>query len=104
MCGVEGRRVRATYRAEASLYAALAGQLRLGSLAMLGDLRTRVGEDEGAAAATTTTGSLHAAAEHEVASHLVEGLVRHEGGELEDRLRGQRHHLEAREGAPALQS
>jgi len=46
----------ATYRAEASLYAALAGQLRLGNLAMLGDLRKRVGDDDGAAPAATTAG------------------------------------------------
>jgi len=41
-----------TYRAEAPLYAALAGQLRQGNLAMLGDLRKRVGDDDvdGAAA------------------------------------------------------
>ncbi|MBD9665368.1 autotransporter outer membrane beta-barrel domain-containing protein [Variovorax sp. VRV01] len=35
-----------TYRAEASLYAALPSQLRQGSLAMLGDLRKRVGDDD----------------------------------------------------------
>lgn len=46
-----------TYRAEASLYAALAGQLRQGNLAMLGDLRKRVGDDDVKGAATTPTGS-----------------------------------------------
>jgi len=35
-----------TYRPEASLYAALPGQLRQGNLAMLGDLRKRVGDDD----------------------------------------------------------
>ncbi|RUR68538.1 autotransporter outer membrane beta-barrel domain-containing protein [Variovorax guangxiensis] len=35
-----------TYRAEASLYSALPGQLRQGNLAMLGDLRKRVGDDD----------------------------------------------------------
>jgi outer membrane autotransporter protein len=35
-----------TYRAEASLYAALPSQLRQGNLAMLGDLRRRVGDDD----------------------------------------------------------
>ncbi len=42
-----------TYRAEASLHAALPGQLRQGNLAMLGDLRRRVGDDDakGSAAA-----------------------------------------------------
>lgn len=42
-----------TYRAEASLYSALAGQLRQGNLAMLGDLRKRVGDDDVKGAATT---------------------------------------------------
>lgn len=46
-----------TYRAEASLYAALAGQLRQGNLAMLGDLRKRVGDDDVKGAATIPTGS-----------------------------------------------
>ena len=46
-----------TYRAEASLYAALAGQLRQGNLAMLGDLRKRVGDDDVKGNATTPTGS-----------------------------------------------
>ena len=46
-----------TYRAEASLYAALAGQLRQGNLAMLGDLRKRVGDDDVKGTATTPTGS-----------------------------------------------
>jgi outer membrane autotransporter protein len=46
-----------TYRAEASLYAALAGQLRRGNLAMLGDLRKRVGDDDVKGTATTPTGS-----------------------------------------------
>ncbi len=43
-----------TYRTEASLYAALAGQLRQGNLAMLGDLRKRVGDDDGAAVTAAT--------------------------------------------------
>ncbi|WP_426391824.1 autotransporter outer membrane beta-barrel domain-containing protein [Variovorax sp. R-27] len=46
-----------TYRAEASLYAALAGPLRQGNLAMLGDLRKRVGDDDVKGTATTPTGS-----------------------------------------------
>ncbi|WP_418115963.1 autotransporter outer membrane beta-barrel domain-containing protein [Variovorax sp. NFACC27] len=46
-----------TYRAEASLYSALPGQLRQGNLAMLGDLRKRVGDDDVKGAATTPTGS-----------------------------------------------
>jgi fibronectin-binding autotransporter adhesin len=46
-----------TYRAEASLYAALPNQLRQGSLAMLGDLRKRVGDDDVKSTATTPTGS-----------------------------------------------
>jgi outer membrane autotransporter protein len=46
-----------TYRAEASLYAALAGQLRQGNLAMLGDLRKRVGDDDVKGTTTTPTGS-----------------------------------------------
>jgi outer membrane autotransporter protein len=47
-----------TYRAEASLYAALPSQLRQSNLAMLGDLRRRVGDDDvkGTAALTTGTG------------------------------------------------
>ncbi|WP_308217220.1 autotransporter-associated beta strand repeat-containing protein [Variovorax sp. RO1] len=35
-----------TYRAEAALYAALPSQLRQGNLAMLGDVRKRVGDDD----------------------------------------------------------
>ncbi|MDP9920561.1 outer membrane autotransporter protein [Variovorax boronicumulans] len=46
-----------TYRAEASLYSALAGQLHQGNLAMLGDLRKRVGDDDVKGAATTLIGS-----------------------------------------------
>ncbi|RTQ35278.1 autotransporter outer membrane beta-barrel domain-containing protein [Variovorax gossypii] len=46
-----------TYRAEASLYSALPGQLRQGNLAMLGDLRKRVGDDDVKGTATTPTGS-----------------------------------------------
>ncbi|MDH6591833.1 outer membrane autotransporter protein [Variovorax sp. TBS-050B] len=46
-----------TYRAEASLYSALPGQLRQGSLAMLGDLRKRVGDDDVKGTATAPTGS-----------------------------------------------
>ena len=46
-----------TYRAEASLYAALPNQLRQGNLAMLGDLRKRVGDDDVKGTATTPTGS-----------------------------------------------
>jgi outer membrane autotransporter protein len=46
-----------TYRAEASLYAALPGQLRQGSLAMLGDLRKRVGDDDVKGTAAAPAGS-----------------------------------------------
>jgi fibronectin-binding autotransporter adhesin len=46
-----------TYRAEASLYAALPSQLRQGNLAMLGDLRKRVGDDDVKGSASTPTGS-----------------------------------------------
>ncbi|KIQ36208.1 hypothetical protein RT97_01980 [Variovorax paradoxus] len=46
-----------TYRAEASLYAALPSQLRQGNLAMLADLRKRVGDDDVKGTATTPTGS-----------------------------------------------
>ncbi|WP_307866986.1 autotransporter outer membrane beta-barrel domain-containing protein [Variovorax sp. E3] len=46
-----------TYRPEASLYAALPSQLRQGNLAMLGDVRKRVGDDDVKGAATTPTGS-----------------------------------------------
>jgi outer membrane autotransporter protein len=46
-----------TYRAEAPLYAALAGQLRQGNLAMLGDLHKRVGDDDVKGTGTTPTGS-----------------------------------------------
>lgn len=46
-----------TYRAEASLYSALPGQLRQGSLAMLGDLRKRVGDDDVKGTTTTPAGS-----------------------------------------------
>ncbi|MDQ0072506.1 outer membrane autotransporter protein [Variovorax boronicumulans] len=45
-----------TYRAEASLYAALPSQLRQGNLAMLGDLRKRVGDDDVKGTATTPGG------------------------------------------------
>lgn len=45
------------YRPETSLYAALPNQLRQGSLAMLGDLRKRVGDDDPKGTATTSTGS-----------------------------------------------
>ncbi|WP_042577112.1 autotransporter family protein [Variovorax paradoxus] len=45
------------YRAEASLYAALPSQLRQGNLAMLADLRKRVGDDDVQGTATTPTGS-----------------------------------------------
>jgi fibronectin-binding autotransporter adhesin len=45
-----------TYRAEASLYAALPNQLRQGNLAMLGDLRKRVGDDDVKGTATAPTG------------------------------------------------
>ncbi|MDN6884022.1 autotransporter outer membrane beta-barrel domain-containing protein [Variovorax sp. CAN2819] len=46
-----------TYRAEASLYGALPSQLRQGNLAMLGDLRKRVGDDDvkGGAAAPSAS-------------------------------------------------
>jgi fibronectin-binding autotransporter adhesin len=44
-----------TYRPEASLYAALPSQLRQGNLAMLGDLRKRVGDDDVKGAATPTS-------------------------------------------------
>ncbi|WP_019657296.1 autotransporter outer membrane beta-barrel domain-containing protein [Variovorax atrisoli] len=44
-----------TYRAEASLYSALPGQLRQGNLAMLGDLRKRVGDDDVKGTASTST-------------------------------------------------
>jgi len=44
-----------TYRAEVSLYSALSGQLRQGNLAMLGDLRKRVGDDDVKGTATTST-------------------------------------------------
>jgi fibronectin-binding autotransporter adhesin len=46
-----------TYRPEASLYAALPSQLRQGSLAMLGDVRKRVGDDDVKGSATAPTGS-----------------------------------------------
>ncbi|MDQ0586279.1 autotransporter outer membrane beta-barrel domain-containing protein [Variovorax paradoxus] len=46
-----------TYRPEASLYAALPGQLRQGNLAMLGDLRKRVGDDDVKGTAAMPTGS-----------------------------------------------
>jgi outer membrane autotransporter protein len=46
-----------TYRAEASLYAALPSQLRQGNLAMLGDLRKRVGDDDVKGTAATSIGS-----------------------------------------------
>jgi fibronectin-binding autotransporter adhesin len=46
-----------TYRPEASLFASLPSQLRQGNLAMLGDLRKRVGDDDVKGAATTPTGS-----------------------------------------------
>jgi fibronectin-binding autotransporter adhesin len=44
-----------TYRPEASLYAALPSQLRQGNLAMLGDLRKRVGDDDVKATSTSTS-------------------------------------------------
>jgi len=47
----------ATYRAEASLYATLPNQLRQGSLAMLGDLRKRVGDDDVKGTAPSATGA-----------------------------------------------
>ncbi|QSI30579.1 autotransporter outer membrane beta-barrel domain-containing protein [Variovorax sp. RKNM96] len=46
-----------TYRAEASLYAALPSQLRQGNLAMLGDLRKRVGDDDVKGTVTTPGGA-----------------------------------------------
>ncbi|MET3375261.1 outer membrane autotransporter protein [Variovorax boronicumulans] len=46
-----------TYRPEAALYAALPSQLRQGNLAMLGDVRKRVGDDDVKGAASTPTGS-----------------------------------------------
>jgi len=46
-----------TYRAEASLYSALPGQLRQGNLAMLGDLRKRVGDDDVKGTSTNPAGS-----------------------------------------------
>jgi len=46
-----------TYRAEASLYAALPNQLRQGNLAMLGDLHKRVGDDNPRSIATAATGT-----------------------------------------------
>jgi fibronectin-binding autotransporter adhesin len=46
-----------TYRPEASLYAALPSQLRQGNLAMLGDLRKRVGDDDVKGAATSAPNS-----------------------------------------------
>ncbi len=46
-----------TYRAEASLYAALPSQLRQGNLAMLGDLRKRVGDDDVKGSAVASAGT-----------------------------------------------
>ncbi|WP_341886597.1 autotransporter outer membrane beta-barrel domain-containing protein [Variovorax sp. YR752] len=46
-----------TYRAEAALYAALPSQLRQGNLAMLGDVRKRVGDDDVKGTTSTPTGS-----------------------------------------------
>ncbi|MEZ2298665.1 autotransporter-associated beta strand repeat-containing protein [Variovorax sp. RCC_210] len=46
-----------TYRPEASLFASLPSQLRQGNLAMLGDLRKRVGDDDVKGTATAPTGS-----------------------------------------------
>jgi fibronectin-binding autotransporter adhesin len=46
-----------TYRPEASLFASLPSQLRQGNLAMLGDLRKRVGDDDVKGSATAPTGS-----------------------------------------------
>jgi outer membrane autotransporter protein len=46
-----------TYRPEAALYAALPNQLRQGNLAMLGDLRKRVGDDDVKGTSSTLTGS-----------------------------------------------
>ncbi|RIX83537.1 autotransporter outer membrane beta-barrel domain-containing protein [Acidovorax cavernicola] len=46
-----------TYRPEAALYAALPSQLRQGSLAMLGDVRKRVGDDDVKSTASTPTGA-----------------------------------------------
>ncbi|MGJ7530164.1 autotransporter outer membrane beta-barrel domain-containing protein [Variovorax sp. GB1P17] len=45
------------YRPEAALYASLPSQLRQGNLAMLGDLRKRVGDDDVKGSATASTGS-----------------------------------------------
>jgi fibronectin-binding autotransporter adhesin len=45
------------YRPEAALYAALPSQLRQGNLAMLGDVRKRVGDDDVKGTATAPTGS-----------------------------------------------
>ncbi|RQO41182.1 autotransporter outer membrane beta-barrel domain-containing protein [Variovorax sp. KBW07] len=45
------------YRREAALYAALPNQLRQGNLAMLGDVRKRVGDDDVKGTATAPTGS-----------------------------------------------
>ncbi len=45
------------YRPETSLYAALPNQLRQGSLAMLGDVRKRVGDDDVKGTAPSATGS-----------------------------------------------
>ncbi|MDQ0038562.1 outer membrane autotransporter protein [Variovorax boronicumulans] len=44
------------YRPEVALYAALPGQLRQGNLAMLGDLRKRVGDDDVKGSPTAPTG------------------------------------------------
>ena len=46
-----------TYRPEAALYAALPSQLRQGNLAMLGDVRKRVGDDDVKGTATEPNGS-----------------------------------------------
>ncbi|MDM0010183.1 autotransporter-associated beta strand repeat-containing protein [Variovorax sp. J22G73] len=46
-----------TYRPEASLFASLPSQLRQGNLAMLADLRKRVGDDDVKGTATAPTGS-----------------------------------------------
>lgn len=45
------------YRPEAALYAALPSQLRQGNLAMLGDVRKRVGDDDAKGSAIASTGS-----------------------------------------------
>jgi fibronectin-binding autotransporter adhesin len=45
------------YRPETALYAALPNQLRQGNLAMLGDVRKRVGDDDVKGSATAPTGS-----------------------------------------------